>query len=295
MVLVVDEQRALPHLDHVDDLGGAVLANSHAARSVGTEPHGLAVPEVDATLLGLTHGVERTVVVDVAVLEDLDERGAAMRRSPPQHLGHVLAVGVDRARDEARLGADGDAERVEGLVDRACGRRARPLAPWARRRVLPLRQPVDLVVEKEDRDIHIAPQGVDEVVAADRERVAVPRDDPDGEVGTRGGEPGRDRGRTAVDRVHPVRLHVVREAGGAADAGDEDDALARDAELGHELLDGGEDRIVAAARAPADLLVGLQVLRRQCQLAVAVAFCHNIAPIASPNSLARKGTPRTRL
>ena len=57
---------------------------------------------------------------------------------------------------------------------------------------------------------------------------------------------------------------------------DEDDALARDAELGHELLDRGEDRVVAAARAPADLLVGLQVLRRQRQLAVAVALCHSM-------------------
>ena len=295
-MLVVDEQRVLPHLCHRDDLRGAVLADAHAALTVGAEAHGLAVPQVDAILLGLAHGVERAVVVDVAVLEDLDERGAAMRRGPPQHLGHVLAVGVDRARDEARLGADGDAERVEGLVDGAGRRRARPLPARARRRVLPLRQPVDLVVEEEDRDVHVAPQGVDEVVAADRERVAVSGDDPDGEVGTRGGEPGRDRGRAAVDRVHPVRLHVVREAGGAADAGDEDDALARDAELGHELLDGGEDRVVAAARAPADLLVGLQVLRRQRQLAVAVAvFRHSIAPIASASSLARKGTPRTRL
>ena len=110
-----------------------------------------------------------------------------------------------------------------------------------------------------------------------------------------GGEPGRDGGRATVDRVHPVRLHVVREARGAADAGDEDDALARDAELGHELLDGGEDRVVAAARAPADFLVGLQVLRGQRQLAVAVAFGHSMAPIASASSLARNGTPRTRL
>ena len=34
----------------------------------------------------------------------------------------------------------------------------------------------------------------------------------------------------------------------------------RDAELGHQQLDGGEDRVVAAARAPADLLVAGPVL-----------------------------------
>ena len=79
------------------------------------------------------------------------------------------------------------------------------------------------------------------------------------------GEPGRDRRRAAVDRVHPVRLHVVREARRAADPRDEDDLLARDPELGHERLRRREDRVVAAARAPADLLVGLEVLRRQLQ------------------------------
>src|SRR5262249_888155 len=107
-----------------------------------------------------------------------------------------------------------------------------------------------------------------------------------------------DRRGAAVDRMHPVRLHVVREAGRAADAGDEDDLLAWKAELRHEALDGGEDGVVAAARAPAHLLVGLEVLRRQRQpfaVAVDAVLAHNIVSIASASSLGRKGTPRTRL
>ena len=39
-----------------------------------------------------------------------------------------------------------------------------------------------------------------------------------------------------------------------------DDVLAGYAEFGHEALDGGQDRVVTAARAPADFLVGLEVL-----------------------------------
>src|SRR2546429_7050151 len=39
--------------------------------------------------------------------------------------------------------------------------------------------------------------------------VAVAGDDPDRQVGTGGREPGGDRGRPAVDRVHPVAVHVV--------------------------------------------------------------------------------------
>src|SRR5581483_2921006 len=46
-----------------------------------------------------------------------------------------------------------------------------------------------------------------------------------------------------------------------------------DPELGHERLERGEDRVVAAARAPAHLLVGAEVLRRQVPVAVALAQC----------------------
>ena len=178
VVLVVDEQCLLPHVRDGDDLRGAVVPDAHAALALHAEARGLAVLQVDAILLGFAHRVEGAVVVDVAVLKDLDESCPAMRGCPSQHFRDVLAVGVDRARDEARLGADGDAERVERLVDRACGRRARPLAARARRRVLALRQPVDLVVEEQDGDVHVAPQRVDEVVTADRQRVAVAGHDP---------------------------------------------------------------------------------------------------------------------
>src|SRR5262249_25391235 len=74
--------------------------------------------------------------------------------------------------------------------------------------------------------------------------------------------------------VHAVRLHVVRETRSAADARHEDELLARNAELRHEALHRGQDRVVAAAGTPADLLVGLEVFRRQFQLGHWVfAFC----------------------
>ena len=170
------------------------------------------------------------------------------------------------------------------------------LPSLGRRRVLPLREPVDAVVEEEDLEIHVATQRVDEMVAADRQGVAVTRDDPDREIRSRHGEAGRDRRRAPVDRVHPVGLHVVREARRAADPGDEDDPLALEAELGHEALDDVEDRVVAAARAPANLLVRLEVLGGQLhEIAVAVAHASTSAVIASASSAARNGRPRTLL
>ena len=47
------------------------------------------------------------------------------------------------------------------------------------RRILALGQAVDLVVEQDDLQVDVAADGVDQVVAADRQAVAVAGDDPD--------------------------------------------------------------------------------------------------------------------
>src|SRR5690606_32317520 len=122
---------------------------------------------------------------------------------------------------------------------------------------------VDPVVEQQDRDVDVAAQGVDEVVAADRERIAVAGDDPHREVLAGGGQAGGDGRGAPVDGVHPVGVEVVREAAGAADAGDEDDVLPAQAEVGQERLHGLEYGVVTAPGAPADLLVGGEVLARE--------------------------------
>jgi hypothetical protein len=148
--------------------------------------------------------VEGAVVEDVAVLVDLDQRGAAVLGRRAQHRGQVLAVGVDGAGHEGGLGAERQRERVERRVQRAERRGLGDLALLGGRRVLALGQPVDPVVEQQDLQVDVAAQRVDQVVAADRQRVAVTGDHPDGQVGPGGGEAGGDRRGAAVDRVHPV-------------------------------------------------------------------------------------------
>src|SRR5437588_3028913 len=99
-----------------------------------------------------------------------------------------------------------------------------------------------------------------------------------------------------MDAVHPVGVHVVGEPPGAADAGDEHDLVRRDPELGHELLDSREDRVVAAAWAPARLLVGLEVGLGQRFRRAAVALRnggHDRASISRWISAANSGWPCT--
>src|ERR1700737_4781773 len=101
---------------------------------------------------------------------------------------------------------------------------------------------------------------MDEMVAADRQRVAVAGDHPHAQLRPRHLQSGGDCRRAAMDAVKPVGVHVIREAAGAADAADEDDLLPRQPQLGHQLLHRGEDGEVAAPRAPAHFLIGDEVL-----------------------------------
>ena len=209
------------------DLERAVGRPRHAVLAVGPEADRLALHERDAVEDGavlLGQREERAVVEHRAVLVDLDERGALVLRGGAQHVGHVVAVAVDGPGGERRPRAERQRERVERLVLRAERGRLRDLAELGGRRRLALREPVDLVVEHQDLQRHVAAQRVDQVVAADRQRVAVAGHHPDREVVARGREPGRQRRSAAVDAVHPVGVHVVGEAPRAADAGHEDDA-----------------------------------------------------------------------
>ena len=151
---------------------------------------------------------------------------------------------------------------LNGPVEGAHRRRLGDLAQLRRGGVLALGEAVDPVVEQQDLEVHVAAQRVDQVVAADGQRVAVTGDDPHRQVRPRGRQPGRDRRRAAVDRVHAVGVHVVREPARAADARDEHDVLPAQPQLGQEALHRGEDRVVPAPGAPAHLLVGLEVLGR---------------------------------
>src|SRR5713226_2088026 len=304
VLLVVDPERALGdllrlhHLRHdaVHDDGAPVVLRPEQQRLAVLQPE--LVP--DLLLLVVEH-VPGEVVVDVAVLEDLEERGAVVVGGAPEHLLHVLDVPVHRARDERGAAAEREGERVHRPVGRAHRRGLRHLAELARRRVLALRETVDPVVEEQDRQVHVAAQHVQHVVAADREPVAVARHHEHLEVRPREAQARRDGRRPAVDRVEAVGVHVVREPARAADPGDEDDVLLRDAEVGHRLLRRRQDRVVPAAGAPADVLVGLEVLLRVLGrfLRVGAARAHTRLSwswvMASWISSLASGSPRTRL
>ena len=102
MVLIVDEQRP-PRRVHADELARPIGSQLDAALALGAEADRLAVLEADLVLRLLLDRVEGAVVVDVAVLVDLEQCRPLVRGRAAQDLRQVLLVGVDRARDEGRL------------------------------------------------------------------------------------------------------------------------------------------------------------------------------------------------
>ena len=111
----------------------------------------------------------------------------------------------------------------ERVVDRAHRRALGLLAQRAGRRVLALGQAVNVVVEQDDVQVEVAANGVHQVVAADRQAVAVAGDDPHLQVGPGHLQTGRHGRGPAVDGVEAVGVHVIREAARTADARDEHD------------------------------------------------------------------------
>ena len=168
----------------------------------------------------------------------------------------MLLQGIHRAGDEARPGAEREGRRRDRRFERAHRRRGRARAAPGGRRVLTLGQAVNLVVEQQDLQIDVAPERVQKMVAADRKPIAVAAHHPDvqvriGQLDARG-----DGRRAAVDAVKAVGGEVVRKACRAADAGDENRLLRHRPDLRERALDRLEYGVVAAARAPADFLIG---------------------------------------
>ena len=202
------------------------------------------------------------VVENVAVLQDFDEGGAFVSGRVFERVFQVGLEDIDGAGYEGGFGADGERVGIEWAVERAVGSGLGFFADFGSRGILAFGQAVDAIVEEKDLQSDIAAQHVNGVIAADGEGVAVTGGYPDFEVGANGFYAGGYGWRAAVDGVEAKGVHVIREAGRAADAGNDHEVFALDAEVGEDGLDGGEDGVVTAAGAPADFLVGLEVFFR---------------------------------
>ncbi len=162
---------------------------------------------------------------------------------------------VGGAGDEARPCTQRQDSRIDRGFDRATGRRGRAHTRRRSRGILPLGQPIDGVIRHDQVEVHIPAQRMHQVVAADRQEIPVAADDPDVQARIGHLHARRHGGRAAMDRVEAIGRQVIGKAGGATDAGDEDDVLGPTADIGQHAAHGFQDGVVAAAGAPANFLV----------------------------------------
>ena len=124
------------------------------------------------------------------------------------------------------------------------------------RRRLPLGQAVDLVVVHEDLDAHVPADRRHQVIAAFAVAVAVPGRHDHRHAAVRDPDAGRNRQRPSVEAVEGVAFRIVRKLCRLADAGDDRDLMRFEAEFDQGILEGLEDRKVAASRTPGRNLTG---------------------------------------
>ncbi len=157
----------------IDHLQHQPLGIERQALGAALEQQGLAM--LDPQLIAgsafafFGEGREHVVIIDDAVLEDLDEAGALVRVGRLEHRRQIL-VHVDRARHEARAPLPSTkAQGVNGRSSEPNGVEGNARADMAGRRILALGQAVDLVVEQQHLAIQVAADQVQRVVAADRQ------------------------------------------------------------------------------------------------------------------------------
>src|SRR4029077_2326589 len=178
------------------------------------EKKGLAVLQLEDVLAARValSGIEpRTIIEDVAVLQNLDKRGAFMRGGMPQRVLEVLLEHIDGARNKRGLRADGKRNWIERAVERTKWRRLGFLVEFGCWRILAFRQAIDAVIEEQNFQADVSPEHVNRVIAADGERIAIPGRDPDFEVWPDSLNTCSDGGRAAVNRVKAERVHVIGE------------------------------------------------------------------------------------
>jgi len=120
----------------------------------------------------------------------------------------------------------------------------------ARRRRLPLRQTVDLIIVNQVGDVMIAPHGVDEVIAAFTISIPIAADGNDSQLRVGTFRANSRWYRPAVEGIEGVALQVMRQFTCLSDAGDHEYLMRLETEPDERLFNRIQYPEVTAARTP---------------------------------------------
>lgn len=245
----------------VNDARGAVV-EADAFVGVFAKNEGLVVVEKKVVVVFGVFVSKRgkgPVVEDIAVLVYFKKRTTPVCIRAAEHFAEVFDIAVHRSGHEGSIGAEGYGYGVDGVVEGAKRGGGRVLIFFGSGRILAFGQAVYLIVEQEDIEVEVAPQYMDEVIAANGEAIAIAGNDPYVQPGVGHAEAGGNSRCAPVNAVHSVGVHVIGKPAGATDAGNEDRFVLFFAQFGQYGLHLFEYGIVATAGAPSHVLVGGEV------------------------------------
>ena len=147
-----------------------------------------------------------------AFTQTFDDAKALVIERALDHLNHVIDLCGMGARDEGRSAGDQFFHRVNRLIDRAAGIGLGLESDGRGGRSLLLGQAIDEVVHDEIGHIDVLARAVIEMVAADRESVAVAAEQEHMQIGPSKTDSGRERDRAAVDVMRAVAVDEIWKA-----------------------------------------------------------------------------------
>ena len=204
------------------------------------------------------------VIEDNAVGEHFHHGAAVVQCRRRHNLFVESQLHIQAAGKEGTLCAKHQRTRIERMLHRAVRRGLGYGSELGCRRILPLGEAVDLIVEEDDVYVYVAAYCVDEVVPAYGERIAVSASLPYGEGRVGYLDSGADCRCPSVNAVETVGIHIIRKAGRAAYSGNNHMAFLLISQgLANLRKRSGESRehgVVSASRTPARKLVALEVL-----------------------------------
>jgi len=249
-----------------------VTVEANAFIAIFTKDQRFAMFEIDDILFFLVllgSKFKRARIKDITVLVDFHKGRPFVMCCPFEDGTEVFDINVNGTGGECRAGTDGNRQRIQRPIHRTKGRTLRFRPGRTGGRVLTFGQTVNLVVEHDHFQIHVATQHVHEVIPADRQGITVTGDHPDLQIRVSQLDARGNRRSPAVNTVHAVGVHVIRETAGAANSGNEHKLLFGNPQSRQDFFHLGENGIIATAGAPAYFLIAGKIFwreDRQCDI-----------------------------
>src|SRR5207237_7913438 len=172
------------------------------------------------------------------------------------HLHHVFDLRSVGTCDEGGAGGNELFHRIDRHVDRA-GRVGLALETDGRRgRSLLFGQAIDEVVHDEVDEVNVLARAVSEMVAADRETVAVAAKEEDVKIGPGQTDAAGERDRAAVNEVGAVAVDEIGKARRTTDPGESDDFFVIEIAFLENFVEGSQNRKVTTTRTPCWMIGG---------------------------------------